>query len=232
MSFAPLLQAAQILGPALVTQGLEKINPKFKNFFSKAASYGYTADQSIDYLRKKFANPNQQAYQNQLQSRVAGGMARPDEQASMADIHQRELPGNVLQKLGAFGGAGLTSRGQEQQQPAQQQEAQPEAKEQQTENIIAKYSPELHDFISKHLQSGRSHEEAGALARSQKQFSLIIKKIEKDAKKRWSEVLREVYQGQAQQPAQGQPGQGERQPNEKMNRLSQLLQTYNQVRGR
>jgi len=79
-------------------------------------------------------------------------------------------------------------------------------------NLIEKYSPELHQFITDKIKSGQSHLGAGALAELEKKggkdFRSIIEKIKKDTKSTWAEVLDSVYGGaQAAPAAQMQPNQ-------------------------
>lgn len=79
-------------------------------------------------------------------------------------------------------------------------------------NLIEKYSPELHQFITDKIKSGQSHLGAGALAELEKKggkdFRSIIEKIKKDTKSTWAEVLDSVYGGaQATPAAQMQPNQ-------------------------
>lgn len=66
-------------------------------------------------------------------------------------------------------------------------------------NLIEKYSPELHQFISDQIKGGQSHLGAGAMAeldkKSGKDFKSIIEKIKKDTKSTWAEVLDSVYGG-------------------------------------
>src|ERR1700752_411463 len=95
----------------------------------------------------------------------------------------------------------------------------------QKKNIIEQYSPELHQFILKEMQSGRSPLEAGALAslgrKGEENFKKVIDKITKEHKTPWSAILESVYGSQQsgqkqpnqpqpeqqQQPQQGGPGQ-------------------------
>lgn len=63
----------------------------------------------------------------------------------------------------------------------------------QDRNIIQQYSPELHDFISEKVRSGISPVQAGAIAQQDKRFSGIIKKMSKDHKTPWSNILESVF---------------------------------------
>jgi len=83
----------------------------------------------------------------------------------------------------------------------QEQETQEPAKD--IRNLIEKHSPELHQFISNQMKKGKSHKEAGALARigtGGKAFDKVIDKLTKEHKTTWEDILDAVYGG-----AQGQP---------------------------
>lgn len=119
----------------------------------------------------------------------------------------------------------------------QVQESQNQAK--QEENIIQKYSPELHQFIDQEIRSGRPALHAAAIAQNDKRFSDVIKKLTKDYKTNWSNIVEGIYgneQGlqdqskaalQEEQPMQGQPGQqGDARSDlaQAMQQLAQMLQ--------
>lgn len=106
----------------------------------------------------------------------------------------------------------------------------PSAKENQ--NIIQQYSPELHQFISEHIQQGRSPLEAGAIAqldrKGGKSFKSIIKKIEQDHKSPFSAILQTVYGSQEAQ-AQPQQAQSQQQPEQGVD--PQLAQIMSGIKG-
>jgi hypothetical protein len=93
-------------------------------------------------------------------------------------------------------------------------------------NLIEKHSPDLHKFIEQEMKKGRSHLEAGALAKigaGGKNFNDVIEKLKKEHKTSWEQILEAVYGGTksteqnqppaAQAPAQQAPqGQGQQQP--------------------
>lgn len=60
-------------------------------------------------------------------------------------------------------------------------------------NIIEQYSPELHEFISQEIASGRKPIEAAAIAQHDKRFSNVINKLSKDHKTPWSSIIDSVY---------------------------------------
>lgn len=74
-------------------------------------------------------------------------------------------------------------------------------------NIIQKYSPELHEFIDEQVKRGRSALQAGAAAQGMSKFSNVIKKLTKDHKVPWSNILESVYGGETAQSEQQQPQQ-------------------------
>jgi|GEM_PF-2358213 len=74
------------------------------------------------------------------------------------------------------------------------------------QNIVSQYDDKLHAFIENEIKNGRTPLEAGAIARTNKDFEKSIKNIEKDHKTNWSSILESTY-GSAQQPQQGQPMQ-------------------------
>jgi|SRR5579863_5119183 len=78
-------------------------------------------------------------------------------------------------------------------------------------NIIEQYSPELHQFILGEIQKGRKPIEAAALAQNDKRFGDVIKKLVKDHKAPWSQILQGIYgngdMAQPSQPAQNPQSQ-------------------------
>jgi hypothetical protein len=77
-------------------------------------------------------------------------------------------------------------------------------------NIIEQYSPELHQFISEQVKSGRRPIEAGAIAQNYKKFSDVIKKLSKDHKTNWSSIIESVYgTEESAQPSQAQQPQND-----------------------
>lgn len=87
-------------------------------------------------------------------------------------------------------------------------------------NLVEMHSPELHQFITQHIQAGKSHKQAGALAklpRKEGDFNKVIDKLMKENNATWEDILESVYGGQqaaqqsqqptVQAPDQQQPGQ-------------------------
>lgn len=81
-------------------------------------------------------------------------------------------------------------------------------------NIIEQYSPELFQFLTGEIQGGRQPIEAAAIAQHNPKFSDIIKKLSKDHKTNWSNIIASIFgTGQTAQPEQQkeqpmQQGQG------------------------
>lgn len=100
-------------------------------------------------------------------------------------------------------------------------------------NIIEKYSPELHQFISDQIKMGRSAIEAGALAsleqKGGKGFKNVIDKIVKDHKTPWSAILESVYG--SEQAAKSNPQQQQPNPGPGQQALMDILQKINQRLG-
>ena len=109
--------------------------------------------------------------------------------------------------------------GSEGEEPKQGSEKEP-AK--QSQNIVEQYSPDLHQFILGEIQKGRSPQDAAGRAifddSVKGKFQSIIKKIEKDHKAPWSQIVESIYGGgqagqsqQPQAPQQMQEPQGQTQ---------------------
>lgn len=117
---AAILNAAKFLPSSLVLKGLSKINPKFKNFFTQAASYGYDADRALEYLASKFKSPGETQFKDELDRGASQGTLRPDEAVARQGIQSAELPGKIARGIASFGGAALSgSRNGEEEQEAQ-----------------------------------------------------------------------------------------------------------------
>ena len=89
-------------------------------------------------------------------------------------------------------------------------------------NIIEQYSPELHQFIDQHVKVGKNPIQAGSIAQGMSQFQNIIRKLVKDHKAPWSNILESVYGGQGMaQQQQGQQQQQMQQPQQQMQQPQQ-----------
>jgi len=76
-------------------------------------------------------------------------------------------------------------------------------------NVIEQHSPELNTFLSEKIKGGEDPIKAAALALFEKgnPFEPVIRKIEKEHKTNWSQLVQSIYgggqgQGQGQPPAQ------------------------------
>jgi DNA-binding transcriptional MerR regulator len=126
---------------------------------------------------------------------------------------------------------------QEKFSPSQEQEeVSQSAKE--NRNVIEQYSPELHQFLDQEIKKGRSVLEAGAIAQNNKKFTDVIKKLSKDHKTPWSNILESVYGSQqapqiqqSQQPQQSQSGGIDPQVAQILQQGKQLLQNFRGSRG-
>lgn len=110
-----------------------KVAPKIAPFISGAAGAGYAADQVLDFLRNKFANPAEKRERERLEARAQSGTARSDELAHLSQKEQAGQLGNILggagrlgsQIAGGLGTLGASNANAEQeQQRAQQMEVQ------------------------------------------------------------------------------------------------------------
>lgn len=111
--------------PATVARkALEKVNPKFKNYFSTSVAYGLDANRALDYLSDRFQSDAQRSHKQQLEQGAANNTLRPDEMVSRSQLKNAEMPANVLKSALAFGGAGALT-GRESQQPPTEESASP-----------------------------------------------------------------------------------------------------------
>lgn len=77
-------------------------------------------------------------------------------------------------------------------------------------NIIEQYSPELNQFITQQMASGRDPLQAGAIAQNDKRFSSVIKKLSDTHKTPWSSIIEAVYGKEAKAlPQQNQQQQAQ-----------------------
>lgn len=90
--------------------------------------------------------------------------------------------GYGIEQIREFMSDKFQSHEKEQQQPAKE-----------NRNIIEQYSPELHQFLTGEIQKGRKPVEAGVMAQYDKQFSNVIKKLMKDHKTSWSDIIQSIY---------------------------------------
>lgn len=84
-------------------------------------------------------------------------------------------------------------------------------------NVLGQFSPELQQFVEEKIQSGKSPDHAAALAMNQAELSDIVRGVEAKTKKRFTEFVREIYEGKAVDQGQSQaalqnPSQGMQAP--------------------
>ncbi len=124
---------------------------------------------------------------------------------------------------------------QEKVTPNNQEQENKTEQPKESRNIIEQYSPELYQFISSQVASGRNPIEAAAIAQNDKKFKPIIDKLSKDHKTPWSSIIESIYgNGQSANPQQQsqsfqQPQQGTGQATQA---LMQALQAAKQARQR
>lgn len=77
-------------------------------------------------------------------------------------------------------------------------------------NLIGQASPELQSFIEQQIQAGKAPDHAAALAMPRAEFSDIVRKIEKQSGKRFTALVRDLYDGKAiEQPESKAASQGQ-----------------------
>lgn len=107
----------------------------------------------------------------------------------------------------------------------------------QNKNIIEQYSPELHQFILGEIQSGQTPMQAGARAvfDKSKNFEKIIRKMEKDHKTNWSDIIETIYGNQEKAQTSNQPQQSNQQEQKEngsgQQALMAILEKINQRLG-
>jgi pyruvate/2-oxoglutarate dehydrogenase complex dihydrolipoamide acyltransferase (E2) component len=80
-------------------------------------------------------------------------------------------------------------------------------------NVIEQHSPELNTFLSEKIKGGEDPVRAAALALFEKgnPFEPVIRKIEKEHKTNWSQLVQSIYGGGQSQEQQQQQPQGQQQ---------------------
>lgn len=110
---------------------LEKVSPKFKNYFAQVAAFGLDANRAFDYLKDRFENEATSKYKSQLEAGEQRGQLRPDELAAKTQIANSEIPGKILRSAAALG-TGF-SLGGNREEPMQEEQAQPQQQIQQAQ---------------------------------------------------------------------------------------------------
>lgn len=222
-----VLQGLKYIPASLGMKALSKVNPKFKNFFTEAASYGIDTNRAISYLTDRFSNQNNQQFEQGLAQRGAQGQLRPDEMAAQTDISNSRIPGRIAKGIASFGGAGLASsfgdsdQQQDQPQDQSQQPQQPGG----VQNFIAQH-PELGAFMDSQINQGKSPDQAAMAAKQSRKFGPIVESIEKNVGQDFVSLINQLYSGQRQQSTSQQNSQ----PGQSSDKISGLIQALNAVR--
>lgn len=116
--------ALKYVPASVARKALEKVNPKFKNYFSKAVSYGMDANRALDYLSDRFQSDAQRTHKEQLEQGAANNTLRPDEMLSRSQLANTELPSKIAKTALAYGGAGLLT-GRNSEAPATEESNSP-----------------------------------------------------------------------------------------------------------
>lgn len=106
----PLLN--RILPISTAVNALGKINPSLKKFFSHAATWGYPAEEALEFLRTQFEGSGREEETKRLKEGMAKGDLRPDQKASLAQREHDATPINMSKGLaGMAGKAGMAGLG-------------------------------------------------------------------------------------------------------------------------
>jgi hypothetical protein len=138
MGINTIMRAAGVLSPLAAAKMLEKFDPKFKNYFTKATAYGFTIDNAMDYLNERYQS--EEPFRQQLEKGAKASQLRPDEQISKNALETAEMPGKIAKSAAAIGGGALlggiagaaasTAESLSQKNPEQMQQKQPGPREQ------------------------------------------------------------------------------------------------------
>jgi len=218
-------------------KGLEKIDPRFKNFFSATSKFGYPAGAAIGFLKSELGK-------GFSDSKVDPNL-RPDEAANLERKRQNEFPQRLVGAatnvaaggaLGGLGGAAISGLGsimgkpsaeQSNQQQPQKQESAPE--QQYDPGAAFSKFPELMKFVSQEASSGGNAQSIASKARKSVKLRTFVNTIEQEIGEPFENLLGRLIGGgqqQAAQPAQSAPqmSQGKQQFLQGMNQLGQNLQ--------
>lgn len=199
---------SNLLPVAIAMKGLENVSPKMKSFLASAGAAGYTADQTLDFLRSQF-----------LSSKMTPTTetSRPDELSAEKRKAREDLPLKVAQGAGTLavglGAGALASKmtpavaqvakqvGQAQQAapaqaaiPAVAQAAQAVAPKTSADSFIAKH-PELGAYLdtlmSKHGMTPRA---AAMKAKGEKRFQSAVMDIEQNTGEALPDLIARFFQ--------------------------------------
>ncbi len=208
----PLLGLKGMVNEDTIKKGLQKVQPKFKKFFSDSEKFGYPLGATIGFLRSELSQGSAPVDKSQ----------RPDQAANQEFKRQEQLPGQIaggLAKAGAgaaiggLGGAAISglgsllgSGGESEQQQANPQSNQPAQNIPQ--NLFQNLTP--------------MQKESGIMPKSQGEAVQHYNEMQKEKQlyKQLHEKYGDFYGGQQQQGAPPQSGN--------LAKLIQLLQQRQQ----
>lgn len=208
------------ISSAIAVKAMSKTNPKMKEFINRAMTWGYGADQIVQWLRENQSKTGQ--FEKQLASEEATGTPTPERliQAQKFSKERQQLS-SIPKVAGAIAGTvlqgpyapvieGISSMlGGQEQSPAVEQP-------QQENSGIG--NDELHMLIMEHLNQGRNPLEAGAIvgqmADSKKYGHLksAIKALEKKHNMKFPDIVAKLYQMAMGKPAMPQQQQSQQAP--------------------
>ena len=142
----------------MARKALEKVNPGFKNYFSRALAYGVDSDRMIGYLTDRFESDAQRDYKSQLERGAANNTLRPDEMVSRSQIGNAERPAKLARAALSTATGAYLGGGDEQQETLQRQQFSPLER-------FKMAAPKLSDFVEKKISEGRKPADAAFDAR-------------------------------------------------------------------
>ena len=211
MSIAGVIGGLKFLPASLGVKALQKVNPKFKNYFANAAAYGIDANRALDFIVERFESQSQRDYKDQLQKGASSNTLRPDEQVSRSNIRNAEMPLNALKgaasigigaALGGVGGAAaeginqLSQTGQGQQPNEQAQSIDPL-------QYLSQYDQGLAQTFQQYIQNGQPPDAIAAILKNSSNWSKLIKSIEGKENMNFVDLIKKLF---GQSGAQGPKG--------------------------
>ena len=218
-----VMGALKYMPASVARKALEKVSPKFGNFFSRATAYGFDTDRLIEGISDKFKSGSDKDYENQLAKGGANQTLRPDEMASRSAMENRAIPGKIARSGIALAAGGLL--GSKEENPKQQsapQQPSPMSGSAMEQDVQAQeipqdksafdsdmvqddYSDILSHIRNRMTHGGRSLEQAAQEVGSHKQFRDKVMKIEQSGVK-FMDWVRQQLGGQQGQGQQGSSG--------------------------
>lgn len=122
MSFAPILGALKYLPASVARKALEKVSPKFGDYFARAAAFGVDVNRAVDFLSDRFQSDSQKQYKEQLQRGAQNNTLRPDEMLSRSEMRNQALPAKFLKTVGSFATGAVLGSNKEKNLPTIQEE--------------------------------------------------------------------------------------------------------------